>query len=203
MPAAPPSLINKNLIMKQNCGMHRVCRYFAAPVSMPRPRKARSDAELRSEWAFCLSRNPFYCSGVFMGRSSMNRFILIVLLVLAAVGANELRKTEAFQKAVFPKDYWQKKVTSYEDVIASNEFMIRIAYRALQRTQLTATLDIAESVDLAERCGQSKEAARDKSAKKISASIEDYNASIKVSLEVNEKLKQELQAARMELSKYK
>lgn len=127
----------------------------------------------------------------------------IILLGIVAVGCYYIWKSDSFQKAVFPEKYWQEKVDSLERVIEFNNGLIRSAYRDLKKIQLTAKIDIADSMDSAESIGLTKEIARDMAVQEIKDKIEANRQMIKKLTDFNEKYRKDLEIAKKELAKHK
>jgi hypothetical protein len=121
---------------------------------------------------------------------------------LVIVACCYIWKSDFFQKAVFPEEYWQKQVSSLEKVIEFNEVFIRSAYRDIEKIQLTAQVDIADNIDSAEMLGMTKEAAMQDAVEETKENTEANRELIKELSDTNSKLKREIEQTKKELTRH-
>jgi hypothetical protein len=124
-----------------------------------------------------------------------NKIVIIFLSGVIIVAGYYIFKSDSFQRNFFPENYWQKVIESSESVIEFNNGLIRSAYRDLKKIQLTARIEIADSVDSAELTGLTKKDARDMAIQEIKDRIEENQQLIKELTEFNEKCKRDIETA--------
>jgi len=130
-----------------------------------------------------------------------NKIVIIFLSGIIVIASYYIFKSDLFQKTFFPENYWQEVVESSESVIEFNNGLIRSAYRDLKKIQLTARIEIADSVDSVDLTGLTKKEARDMAIQEIKDRIEENRQLIKELTEFNEKCRRDIEAAKRELAK--
>ena len=126
----------------------------------------------------------------------------LLIVIVGLVAGYYIYNHEAFQEAVFPKEYWTEKVKELEYMVQSGEVDIRDALIELEKIERTKDLVIEQEINNAKLFGDDINEARKDAVESVREEIQDLQEMLQISRELLYKKKQLLEKAKQKLVKY-
>lgn len=124
-------------------------------------------------------------------------FGIVIVSIMSAVW-----NSNWFQKEFYPKEYWSKQVTLFENAVTMDRHTIQDSIIELKKLQMTASLQIEQEVNSAESLGISRAEAAKETAEMIEMEAQYLREDIVFWKDFLSKDEEKLKTAQNLLSRY-